>query len=163
MIFRTIVTLVAVFVAIARGPVALAGEPKETARCANPATDTDVWMVRSGGLWKEGATYGNFRVLLVRQGVEHAIDHVEVQVTTAKDSARAIRSCVVVHSPGLKGYVTDIRIHSVDTKSAAIELDVEMKAMNGVILKEVFVAFADGRVTLVSEAKYVDLMGLGGK
>lgn len=129
--------------------------------CANPATNPDVWLLRSGGLWKQDSAYGNFRVLVVRKGVEHALDHVEVQVTSiVDDDTTAIRHCSVVPSPGLKGYVTDVSIRSVDDRWAAIELDVEMKAMDGIVLKEVFLASSDGQVLPVVEAKYVDLFNL---
>lgn len=135
---------------------AVADERKGDVACSTAAIDPDVWMVKSGGLWKLNGEYGNYRVLVVRRGVEHAMDHIEVQVTTVNHK-RGIRHCSVVESPGLKGYVTDIRIHPIGTTRAAIEVDVDMKAMDGVILKEVFLASADGQVTPLVEAKYVDL------
>ena len=53
-------------------------------------------MARSGGAWKQGARSGLYRAVVVRQGVEHATDWVQVQFLEVDDkaNARRIRGCV---------------------------------------------------------------------
>lgn len=128
-----------------------------TAGCVDPVA-TDVWMVKSGGLWKDGDHYGNYRVILSRKGVEHARDDVQVQISRIEGRERSIVHCVDLKSPGLKGYVADIRIHSISEQAAAIELSIEMKAMEDIVLQDVFLVSADGSVQQIAEAKYLDLL-----
>ncbi len=124
--------------------------------CLAP-TDDDVWMVRSGGYWKQEGRYGDFRVILTRTGVEHAQDRVQVQISGDDGKNRTILRCLDLPSPGLKGYVQDIRIRSVDDRVAAIELPVEIKAMEGIVLLDAFLVSVDGKVEQISEAKYADV------
>ena len=143
--------------------VAQAAPPKEAkgnvvAACLS-ATNDEVWLAKTGGLWTQGDHYGHYRVLVLRKGIEHAIDQVQVQWLEADDKAnvRHARTCINLESPGLKGYVTDVSFKKVDNNRTAIGIDIEMKAMYDVVLREVYLVSAKAEVRRVVEGKYVDL------
>ena len=124
-----------------------------------PALGPDVWQVKTGGLWEQGDWYGHYRVVVVRSGVEHSFDHVQVQIMRVVDHKTwTIVRCIALPSPGLKGYVVDLRIHSVSKSAAVVTLDIEMKAMDGTILMDAFIVAPTGQVREVSTAKSKDLL-----
>jgi hypothetical protein len=121
--------------------------------------DGDVWLVKTEGTWKQGSRYGYYRAVVVRKGIEHAIDSVQVQFLEVDDKAKAIRlrGCVSLESPGLKGYVTDLSFTKIDDVRIALSIDVEMKAMNGLVLREVFLVDLKGEVRRLVDAKHVEI------
>jgi hypothetical protein len=140
------------------GEPAFAQRPKPSAACA-PASDGEVWMVKTGGTWKQGARYGHYRAVVIRKGVEHATDWVQVQFMEADDKAnvRRVRGCVNLDSPGLKGYVNDLSFKKIDDTHTAVSIDIEMKAMNDIVLRDVFVVDAKGEARRAVEAKSVEI------
>lgn len=142
------------------GGGALAQPPKPgPSKACTPASDGEVWMVKTGGAWKQGGRYGHYRAVVVRKGIEHATDWVQVQLLEANDktNARRVRGCVNLDSPGLKGYVSDLRFTKIDDTHAALSIDIEMKAMKEVVLRDVFVVDAGGAARRVVEAKSVEI------
>ncbi|MFY9268867.1 MAG: hypothetical protein WAO55_03860 [Candidatus Manganitrophaceae bacterium] len=118
-----------------------------------------LWMAKSGGVWKIQKRYGYYKVLVFREGLEHSQDRVLIQITEAdppKNTQRIIHS-YWLKSPGIKGYIADIQLSMIDSQRMALSLDIEMKAMDGIILKEIYLLFPDGRQKLVNEAKYTDI------
>ena len=157
-----------IIVALALAVAPLAANALEPEECSATASDPDVWMVRTGGLWTVDGSYGHFRVAVRKVGVEHSRDLLEVQVISVEgdsleDEHRKLLRCTLLKPPLLKGYVESIGIRSVSERAAVVELDIEMKAMEGVVLREVLLVFPDGRVEKVVEAKYVDILDLLGR
>ena len=124
--------------------------------CIEPAS-ADVWMIETGGLWNAGEKFGNFRVVLMRQGLEHSSDKIQVQIRRLDEPVKEILRCIDLSSPGAQGYVTKIRIHSINDSSAAIELSVVMKAMYEIILQDVFLVSINGTVKQIQKARYEDV------
>jgi len=150
---RTLLGAVATLLTLA------ASAPLEGASsCADPSADS-VWLVRTGGFWRAGGKFGHYRVVVHREGVEHARDRVELQVlvTDAKKGRRAVAKCTELESPGLKGHVEDVRVQEIDDKVSAVYLDISMKAMSDVVLREVFLASYRGNTDRIQEATSVDL------
>jgi hypothetical protein len=142
------------------GAPALAQQPKPApAKACTPAADGEVWMVRTGGTWKQGARYGHYRAVVLRKGIEHASDWVQVQFLEADDktNTRRVRGCVNLDSPGLKGYVSDLTFKKLDDTRTTLGIDIEMKAMNDVVLRDLFVIDAKGEARRVTEAKSVEI------
>jgi hypothetical protein len=133
-------------------------KPGPTKAC-QPASDGEVWMVKTGGLWKQGARYGHYRAVVLRKGIEHATDWVQVQFLEADDrtNTRRTSGCVNLSSPGLKGYVTDLSFKKIDDTRAALSIDIEMKAMNDLVLREVFLVDIKGEARRVVEARSVEI------
>lgn len=131
----------------------------ETPGGCRQARDVNVWLLKTGGHWEDGDAHGHFRVLVVRKGVEHAIDSVRVQVTRTIDAKnkREIVRCVDLGTPELKGYVEDVGIVEHGEKRAAIYVDISMKAMEDLVLREVFIVSSNGKVKKVVNADYIDL------
>lgn len=129
------------------------------ARACSPSTGDDVWLVKTGGAWRQGTRYGYYRVVVQRKGIEHAADAVEVQISEANDQTgtKPIKTCVPLDTPGLKGHVSDVWFTKISDSRMAIGFDIEMKAMKGIVLREVFVVSSDGETKRVNEAKSVEL------
>ncbi len=100
---------------------------------------------------------GNYRVLVSKIGVEHSQDKVQVQLSRITNSTREIVRCIDLDAPGMQGYVTGIRIHSINSSAAAVELAIEMKAMEGVTLHSVHLVSMNGTVKEIQKASYTDL------
>ena len=147
-----------VAIAFVSAVVCVATESLADSSCVTAASE-HVWHIESGGLWEVGKAAGNYRVVVTKVGVEHSQDKVQVQLSRITDSAREIIRCIDLDSPGLQGYVTGIRIHSINSSAAAIELAIEMKAMEGVILQSVYLVSVNGTVREIQKATYTDLSG----
>jgi len=138
------------------GVVALLFAPDANAGDCVDLSSPDIWMLKSRGTWTDGDDYGHYRVVVYRKtGRDHSQDRVQVQITQAKERLRVAVRCIDLDTPGLKGYVRDIRIQPVNDQAAAIELSIEMKAMEGVILQDVFLVAAAGRVEKILDASKV--------
>lgn len=126
--------------------------------CTDPG-DPSVWLVKAGGFWRAAGKFGHYRVVIRREGVEHPIDRAELQILVTNDKAakREIATCTDLKTPGLKGYVEDITFKKVDDKVTAITLDISMKAMNDVVLREMILASYRGKVQHVVDAPSMDL------
>lgn len=121
-------------------------------------------MAQSAGIWKKGNDHGNYKVLVFREIMEHSRDRVQVQVTritpakkeTDKPTEEVMRS-FWLDSPGIKGYVDAIHFQMIDEQRMALTLDIEMNAMNGVILRELYILRSDGTYDLLQPANYIDI------
>jgi hypothetical protein len=138
------------------------GAPRkpDVVRACVAALDPHVWLVKTGGIWRQGDRYGHLRVVVQRKGIEHAIDWVQVQILESDDKAgeQRTRACLDLETPGLKGYVNDVTFTKIDDTHVAVGLDLEMKAMNGLALREIYVV--DTRAPAakrVIEAKSIEL------
>lgn len=140
---------VAAFVA----PAACIGNPKALPDVAQ------LWMAKSGGIWREGERYGYYKVLVYREGTEPAQDRVLIHVTQVQSPAQnqqVIRS-VWLDTPGVKGYIADIGFKVIDGTRMALTLDISMKGMDGLTLREVYVLHPDGTYRLVQPANQLDI------
>lgn len=135
---------------------AVSSEVLALSECVDAAS-ANVWKVESGGLWKSGGQNGNFRVVLTKTGVEHAQDKIQLQIIQLDGAARKVVRCVDLDAPGLQGYVTEIRVHAVSDVVAAVELSIEMKAMESVILGQVYLVSSSGAVKAIQKANYADI------
>jgi len=140
-----------------------ASKAASAAQPENGATDRsvvdgDVWLVRTLGSWTDAERWGYYRVIVSRQVGEHSTDTVKVQIIEAEEGQplETLRS-ILLASPGYQGYVEDVAITQIGDKSAAISLDIEMKAMSGIVLRDVYVVGIDGSVRQIAEAKARDL------
>jgi hypothetical protein len=158
---RTLGVAVAVLVtssSVQAAPAGVARKP-EGSRCV-ATLDPQVWLVKTGGPWKQVDRYGLLRIVVLRKGMEHAMDAVQVQILEADDKAneQRLRACVDLEGPGLKAYVTDVTFTKVDDTHVAVGLDLEMKAMNWVVLREIYIVDVKaGAAKRVVEAKTVEL------
>jgi len=127
-------------------------------RCID-AADPDVWLARTGGFWRQGKHFGHFRVVVVRRGVEHAIDWAQLQVVESDDQSpnRRVTACIDLGTPGVKGYATDVTFSKASDKLTAVAVRIEMKGMGAVVLEDVFLVTNDGKVSRLVDAKAVDL------
>ena len=111
---------------------------------------SDLWLQKSHGGYKVRV----FRVL----GKEHAYDHVEVQIyDVADDGTSTLKETIELPTPGYKGYIRDVSFNTISETRVAITFQVDMKAMEGVILTELFIVEQSGKFKRVLEAEYVDL------
>jgi hypothetical protein len=119
-------------------------------------------LVKTGGFWRSAGRFGHYRVIVRREGVEHAIDRAELQilVTNDKTGKREISTCTDLKTPGLKGYVEDITFRKVSDAVTAISLDISMKAMGDVVLREVILASRLGKVQRIVDASSTDLQDM---
>jgi hypothetical protein len=126
--------------------------------CTEPTAAT-VWLVKTGGFWRSAGRFGHYRVIVRREGVEHAIDRAELQIleTNDKTGKREVATCTDLKTPGLKGYVEDIVFRKVSDAVTAISLDISMKAMDEVVLREVILASRLGKIQRVVDATSTDL------
>ncbi len=111
---------------------------------------SNLWLQKSHGGYKVRV----YRVL----GEAHAFDYVEVQIyNVADDGTRTHKETIKLPTPGYKGYIRDVSFNTIDKNRVAITFQVEMKAMEGVVLSELFIVEHSGKFERVLEAKYIDL------
>jgi hypothetical protein len=141
------------------GPAPAQAPKAAPAKACVAATDAEVWMVKTSGTWKQGPRYGYYRALVLRKGIEHASDRVQVQFLEADDKAnvRRPRGCVNLESPGLKGHVSDFSFKKVDDTHTLLSIDIDMKAMNDLTLRDVFLIDARGEARQIVDAKSVEI------
>ena len=119
-----------------------------------------MWLVKTGSFWRAGGRFGHYRVVVRREGVEHAIDRAELQILTTNDKTgkREITRCTDLKTPGLDGYVEDVSFKKVTDRATAVGIDISMKAMNDVILRETMLVSYQGKVQHIVDAPSIDLL-----
>lgn len=118
----------------------------------------DVFLAKSIGVWESGKDYGYFKVIVYRMGLEHAQDKVRVITTKAgAENQQMVVNDIWLDAPGIKGYVNDISLKMINSSRLALALDIEMKAMEGVILREVYLIEKDQSPRLIVPANYIDI------
>ena len=120
----------------------------------------DLWLAKTRGIWSEKGKYGYYRVMLYRMlGRSHSADSVVVDILeqsgTESKKVRSIKLDLLEY----KGYVVDISLKQVNDTTMAVLLDIEMKAMYGLVLREIFLVSPDGNSRRLVEAKYQDIFG----
>ena len=115
-----------------------------------------VWMSKSQSLVGEEDLFTYQVEVRRRIGVDHGADSVMVNIYKGEGKPKLIHA-IPLDLPGIKGYIRDIAFLGVNGDRMAISFDIEMKAMDGLVLKEVMLVGKDGRVKTVVEAKGVDL------
>jgi hypothetical protein len=116
------------------------------------------WLVKTHGIWESEKYYGYFRVTVNRQVGEHGADDVIVDILKVEQNGvlKIIRT-IPLNTPNYKGYVTDISFNMIDKKRIAISLDIEMKGMYGIKMRDIFLVSIDGTVQQVATASFKDL------
>ena len=126
---------------------------------AEPDVPPSLWMARTAGTWKVGSDYGFYRVAVYRLTGDHASDTVEVHIIKSgpDGDAKEVVKTVPLEVPGYQGYVKDITFTKINERMMAVSLDIEMKAMEGIVLREVYLVTPDGKVRNLVIAKYQDI------
>lgn len=124
---------------------------------------SDLWISKTSGTWESGKDYGYYRILVLRRpGKEHSQDDVYVQVVKRGENVNKIERTIKLDSPGYKGYVKDIELVNIeDINMVAVHMDIEMKAMNGIIMREIYLVSPSGKVKPLVQAKYMDIYDQG--
>jgi hypothetical protein len=150
--------LLLVFAAMAAAAIVEASGAFPSTACTN-AADPDVWLVRTGGFWMQAKRYGQFRVVVLRRGIEHSTEWAQLQILESDDQAQKRRAtrCVDLQTPGLKGYVRDVTFTKATGKLTAVSVRVEMKGMGELVLDDVFLVSGEGKISKLVEAKATDL------
>ncbi len=119
---------------------------------------SDIVIAKSTGVWSKEKDYGYFKVFVYRNGLEHAKDVIRVLITKVdtKNNNQNIIKDIKIDSPGIKGYVQDLSLAIVNNK-LSLGVDIEMKAMENIILKESLLINLDGKVKVIMPAKYIDI------
>jgi hypothetical protein len=153
----SIVVLLVVLVLGAEGPPAKS-RVAQPAGC-HPVASSDVWLSKTGGSWQDGAKYGYYRALAIRKGLEHATDWVQIQILEAHEKSNSVQPklCADLDTPGLKGYVVDFVFSKLSDKRVALGIDIRMKSMHDIVLREVLLVDHDGKATRLVEAKPVEI------
>jgi hypothetical protein len=120
---------------------------------------SNLWMSKTSGTWEIGKDYGYYRVLVTRKtGKDHAQDDVYVQIAKRTVDSNKIERTIKLDTPGYKGYVRDIELVNISgANSVAVHIDIEMKAMDGIVLRDVYLVSPDGKVKTVVQSKYMDI------
>lgn len=110
----------------------------------------DLWMQTSHDVYKAKL----FRIL----GREHAQDFIQVDIFKRLETGKlqTIKT-IDLPSPGYKGYVDSFSFKSVGSDRVALSIHIEMKAMDDLVLTEIYLIDNSGKFKQVTEAKYVDL------
>lgn len=139
-------------------PTGAALAPVRPATCID-AADPDVWLVKTGGFWKQGKRFGHFRIVVIRRGIEHATDWAQLQTIERDDQIQKSRAiaCTDLNTPGVKGYARDVTFTKANNKLTAVSIKIEMKGMGDVVLEDVFLVSNEGKVSKLVEARAVDL------
>ena len=117
----------------------------------------DIYLAKSIGIWEAGKDYGYFKVIVYRMGLEHAQDKVRVIMTKAEAEKQQVIDDIWLDTPGIKGFVNDISLKMINSSRMALALDIEMKAMDGVVLREVYLIEKDQKPKLIAPVKHIDI------
>ena len=119
----------------------------------------NLWLSKSSGTWELENKYGFYQVMVLRtQGREHSQDEVYIQIIRKSETGNIVVRTVKLNSPGYKGFVKNIELINIDEiNMLALHLDIEMKAMNGITMREIYLISPDGKVKSLIEAGYIDL------
>lgn len=124
--------------------------------------DDYLWMAKTAGSWSYGNKVGFYRVKVYRvPGEAHSGDDVVVDILERDGSGkRFIKKIVPLDVPGYRGHIRDISFKKIDGERMAIIFDIEMKAMEGLVLREILLISPNGEVKTLVEAKYRDIYDL---
>lgn len=121
-----------------------------------------LWLAKTSGTWKENGKYGRYRVMVYRNpGEAHAWDSVFVDILEHRDSAgrghvEKVRNSIELDVPGYRGYVRDVSFHRINAVTMAILFDIEMKGMEGLVLREIFLISPSGSTRKLVQAEWHD-------
>jgi len=117
---------------------------------------SNILMAKSTGIWSKGKDYGYLKVIAYRDGLEHPADKVRVLIirVNAESNNQIIVKDIQIKSPGIKGYVQNLSLIIVNNQ-LSLGIDIEMKAMDGIVLRESFLISVDGEVKVVAPVKYI--------
>lgn len=109
-------------------------------------------------LWRFETKQGYYRARLERIISEPSADFVNVEWLELEDDGR-LRSTrdISLKTPGYKGYVADLSFHKLDEQRQVLYVDIEMKAMRGIVLREVFLLTSGGSSQRLVEANFLDI------
>ena len=124
--------------------------------------DDYLWMAKTAGSWSDGNKVGFYRVKVYRvPGEAHSGDDVVVDILERDGSGKQfIKKIVPLDVPGYRGYIRDISFKKIDGERMAIIFGIEMKAMEGLVLREILLISPNGEVKTLVEAKYRDIYDL---
>ena len=124
----------------------------------NAPPTSELFLAKSLGIWQQGERFGFFQAFVWREGLEHARDRVEVRIleADAKTGERRLLRRVALPTPDIRGYVQDMDLRMIGNR-LFLALDIEMKAMDGAVLREAWLIGPDGRKVRIQEARYRDL------
>ena len=119
----------------------------------------NIWMSTSSGIWENESASGIYKALVVRKmGRESSSDEVKIQlVERTKNNELKILKTIVLDTPGYKGYVENITLHPIDKSLVALYVDINMKAMGGIVMREVYIINAKGEAKKLSVAESQDI------
>ncbi|MDT8375873.1 MAG: hypothetical protein RQ867_03930 [Mariprofundaceae bacterium] len=113
-----------------------------------------VWLVKTSGTWELNNEYGYYRVVVTREGNEHARDEVYIQIlNNSFEHKRTIK----LETPGYQGYIKNVSFNNISDNKMAISFEIEMKGMYEITQKEVFIITPKGKVEKVIATKPLDL------
>ncbi len=120
---------------------------------------TELWLAKSSGTWRDADRYGFYRVAVYRAGREHARDSIEVHIIEIVDDGveRRIVKSIPIDALGHGGNVKDISFTRINDQLMAISLDIQVRGMEGIVLREVFSITPAGTIKVVTEAEYRDI------
>ena len=112
--------------------------------------DKNLWLLKS---------YDLYKVKVYRtSGRAHAGDYVQVDIyERLANGDRKLSKIIDLPTPGYKGYIQDIIFNTVKKDRVAVTFHIQMKAMEGVILTELFVINNKGEYEKLVNATYADL------
>jgi hypothetical protein len=84
---------------------------------------------------------------------EFSTDSVSVDILEVgeNESVKIIRT-IPIDSPKYKGHIEDISFNLIDKKHIALSLDIEMKGMYGIKMRDIFLISMNGKVEPISIA-----------
>lgn len=121
-----------------------------------------LWLAKTAGIWEENGKHGRYRVMAYRNpGAAHAwdsvfVDILEQQQGKTRAPAREVRKRIELDVPGYKGYVRDVSFKKINATTMAVLFDLEMKGMEGLVLREIFLVSPNGDARKLVEAKWRD-------
>ncbi|MDH5545233.1 MAG: hypothetical protein OEZ43_06550 [Gammaproteobacteria bacterium] len=125
----------------------------------NAETIENIWLLKTGGIWEQNNQYGYYQAHVVRSGLEHVTDKLFVLELLAdeKKNTKSIARRYEIPSPGIKAHVHDINFQMLDKQRMLLYVELEMKAMDNAVLREVYLLSPGGKYQLITEAKYKDI------
>ena len=129
-----------------------------TISCSSDLNESNIFLAKSVGIWSKDKSYGYFKVIVYRVGLEHARDKVRVLITkvNTKLNKQIIIKDIQLKSPSIKGYIHDLSLMVVNNQ-LSLGIDIEMKGMENIILRESYLINKDGVVKVIMPVKYVDI------
>ena len=126
---------------------------------ASAETIENIWLLKTGGIWEKNNQYGYYQAHVVRSGLEHVTDTLFILEILAdeKKNTKSISRRYEIPSPGIKAYVHDIHFQMIDKQRMLLYIELEMKAMENTVLREVYLLSPGGKYQLITEAKYKDI------